>query len=173
MPANPDWTRWIFASVADALKTVATDNDIPVLVEHLDERTKEFERATDKVEIRITGPWVQELSKGYYRVWVDVNALLQSRYDGQAKNAYTIHKNAGLFQAAMSTPIGVWNYGSEPSDFSEDDPDSQVFLGCLLPRPGKNDSIRVNHFGQVNAVDKLKESSVDARFVMYLDYDDN
>lgn len=87
-----NWPRWIFASVADALKQIATENDIPVLVEHLDERTETFERATDKAEIRVTGPWIQEISKGYHRVWVDVNVLL--RYGNANKNAYTIHKNA-------------------------------------------------------------------------------
>ena len=99
-----------------------------------------------------------------------MNVLLQSRYGNANKNAYTIHKNAGLFLEAMSIPIGVWNYGNEPGDYS-DDPETQEFLGCLEPRPGKNDSIRVNHFGQIDKVDKLKESAVDARYVMYLTED--
>ena len=82
MAANPNWARWIFHSVADYLKEVATDADLPVLIEHFDERTAAFERATDKAEIRITGPFDQELSKGYHRIYVDVNVLLTSRYDG-------------------------------------------------------------------------------------------
>lgn len=100
-----------------------------------------------------------------------MNVLLQSRYGNANKNAYTIQKNAGLFLEAMSIPIGVWNYGNEAGDFDPGDPNSQVFLGSLLPRPGKNDSIRVNHFGQIDKVDKLKESAVDARYVMYLTED--
>ena len=149
MAANPHWARWIFHSVADYLKEVATDVDLPVLIEHFDERTTAFERATDRAEIRITGPFDQELSKGYHRIYVDANVLLTSRYDGAAKNAATILKYAGLFQEAMSEPIAVWNFGGEPGDYVEDDPETQVFLGCLIPRPGRNESVRVMNFGQI------------------------
>jgi hypothetical protein len=168
MAANADWTRWIFASVAKALKDIATANSLPALVEHLDERSDAFMKASDRVEIRITGPFTQELSQDYFRLWVDVNVLLTSRYDGPRKNAYTIHKFAGLFQNAMSKDIGVWNYGDEPDDFDPDDPDSQVLIGCLTPRTGNQDSIRVFHFGQTDKTDKLKQSVVDARYVMYI-----
>ncbi len=168
MSANPNWARWIFHSVASYLKDVATDASLPVLVEHFDERTATFERATDKAEIRITGPFDQELSKGYHRIYVDANVLLTSRYDGAVKNAATILKNAGLFHEAMSEPIPVWNFGGEPGDYVEGDSSTQVFLGCLNPRPGRNDSVRVMNFGQIDTVDKIKQSEVDARYVMEL-----
>lgn len=168
MSVNPNWARWIFASVGKALKEVATTNSIPVLVEHLDERSDAVMKATDRAEIRITGPFCQELSQGYFRIWVDVNVLLTSRFDGPTKNPYTIIKNAGLFCEAMSMNIAVWNYGGEAGDFDPDDPDTQVFIGCLAPRDGKNDSIRVFHFGQTDKTDKLKQSAVDARYVMYI-----
>ena len=167
MAANPNWARWIFHSVADCLKEVATDAALPVLVEHFDERTAAFERAGDKAEIRITGPFDQELSKGYHRIYVDVNVLLTSRYEGK-KNAATILKYAGLFHEAMSEPIPVWNFGGEPGDYREDDPETQVFLGCLIPRPGRNESVRVMNFGQMNKIDKIKQTEVDARYVMEL-----
>lgn len=168
MPANPNWARWIFASVADSLKAVATTVSLPVLVEHFDERTAAFERASDKAEIRITGPFTQELSHGYHRIWVDANVLLTGRYDGAKKNAATILKIAGLFHEAMGSPIPVWNFGNEPGDYVADDPSTQVYLGCLVPRPGKNDSIRVLHFGQMDKTDKIKQTEVDARYVLYL-----
>lgn len=168
MSANPNWVRWIFASVAYELKDVATDANLAVLVEHLDERSPEFMQAADRAEIRITGPSTQLESKGCYRIWVDVNVLLTSRYDGVAKNANDIFKYAGLFHERMDGPIPVWNYGKEIGDFVDSDPLTQVFIGCLLPRPGKNDSVRVNHFGQTDKTDKLKQTSVDARYVMYL-----
>lgn len=169
MAADPNWSRWIFASVAFKLKAVATEANLAVLVEHLDERSDAFMKATDRVEIRITGPFTQELSKGSFRIWVDANVLLTSRYDGSAKNAYDILKFAGLFHEAMDSPIPVWNYGPEPGDYLDSDPNTQVFIGCLLPRPGTNDSIRVFNFGQTDKVDKLKQSAVDARYVMYLE----
>jgi len=166
--AQQDWARWIFASVADYLKDVATDRDLPVLVEHLDERTESFMRATDRAEIRITGPFTQELSHGYFRIYLDVNVLLCSRYDGAAKDVYSILKHAGAFHAAMDLPIPVWNYGDEPGDYVEGNTSTQVFLGCLTPRTGRNESVRVLNFGQIDAVDKIKQTEVDARYVLEL-----
>ena len=166
--AQRDWARWIFASLATYLKEVAVERDLPVLVEHLDERTEALMRATDRAEIRITGPFTQELSKGYWRVFVDANVLLTSRYDGNGKNAYSILKHAGAFHEAMDLPIGVWNFGGEPGDYVEDDPDTQVFLGCLIPRPGRNENVRVLNFGQIDPVDKVKQTEVQARYVMEL-----
>lgn len=168
MAANPNWARWIFHSVADYLKEVADDESLPVLIEHFDERTAAFERATDRAEIRITGPFDQELSKGYHRIYVDVNVLLTSRYDGAKKNAATILKYAGLFQEAMSEQIAVYNFGGEPGDYVEGTPSTLVLLGCLSPRPGKNESIRVLHFGQMDKIDKIKQTEIDARYVMEL-----
>lgn len=169
MSANPNWARWIFASVADALKSIATTHNLAVLVEHLDERSDAFMQADDRVEIRITGPFSQELSKGCFRLWVDVNVLLTSRYGGAKKNALDILRFAGLFQEAMDSPIPVWNYGAQPGDYLDSDPNTQVFIGCLLPRPGNSDSVRLFNFGQTDPTDKLKQSAVDARYVMYLE----
>lgn len=166
--AHKDWARWIFASVADYLKQIAVARNLPVLIEHLDERTEAFMAATDHAEVRITGPFVQEMSKGYYRIHVVVNVLLTSRYDGDLKNAYNVLKHAGAFQEAMDSPIGVWNFGGEPGDYVEGDPETQVFLGCLTPRSGRNDEVRVLNFGQIDLVDKIKQTEVDARYVMEL-----
>jgi hypothetical protein len=164
--AQRDWARWIFASLATYLKEVAVERDLPVLVEHLDERTESLMRATDRAEIRITGPFTQELSKGYLRVFVDANVLLTSRYDGNGKNAYSILKHAGAFHEAMDLPIGVWNFGGEPGDYVEDQPETHKFLGCLVPRPGQ--SVRVLNFGQIDPVEKIKQTEIDARYTMEL-----
>ena len=166
--AQKDWARWIFASVADYLKEVAVEQNLAVLVEHLDERTEEFMTASDRAEIRITGPFTREKSRGCWEVFVDANVLLTSRYDGEAKDPYTILKHAGAFHEAMDGPIAVWNYGSEEGDYKEDDPSTQRSLGCLLPRPGRNSSVRVLNFGQIDPVDKIKQTEVDARYVMEL-----
>lgn len=166
MAADPNWARWVFASVAFVLKGVATDNNIPVLVEHLDERSEAFIQSSDQAEIRITGPFISEPSNGYFCIEVAVNVLLKSRYDGQGKNAYTILKAAGLFQEAMSGEIPVWNYGGEAGDYQDGNSSSQVFLGCLRPKDGRNEATRVFNFGQVDPTEKVKESVVDGHFVM-------
>jgi hypothetical protein len=163
---QPDWARYIFASAADYFKEVAADNNLPVVVDHLDERTESFMRATDRAEVRITGPVIKHPSNGYYIAYVDVSILLTSRYDGKRKNAYEIVKNAGAFQSAMDLPIAVWNFGGEPGDYDEDNVDSQVFLGCLNLRPGT--SVQVIHYGQTAPEEKSKMSEVNCRLYMEL-----
>jgi hypothetical protein len=61
----------------------------------------------------------------------------------------------------MDGALAIYRYGTGPDNDSS-------FLGCLTPRPGKSDSIRVIHFGQLNTTDRLKQGMVDARYVMYL-----
>lgn len=164
--ARKDWTRWIFASVADYLKQVAAERNLPVLVEHLDDRTEAFMQAADRAEIRITGPFIQELSRGYWRAFVDVNVLLTSRYDGSQKDAYSILKHAGALQDALSSPMGIWNFGNEPGDFVEGEPETQKFVGCLVPR--SKQAARVFHFGQIHPTDRVRQTEIDSRHVLEL-----
>lgn len=159
MPANPNWARWVFASVASYLKEVAADAEIPVLVEGLDERTTEFMTATDRCEIRITGPFTKELSHDYFRVEVIVNVLFVSRYEEQ-KNQYAIMQKIGVFHEAMDGSIAVYKYGSLPGD------DQHALVGCLSPIQGRHNAIRVLHFGQITPTDRLKQSMVDASYRM-------
>ena len=155
MTANPNWARWAFASIANYLKTLATNNGIPAIVEGMDDHTDAFTEAADRAEIRINGPYTKKLH-GEYLVFMDVNVILTSRFDG-TNNRYAILTHAGLFHEAMDQAISVYRYGDDDS-----------YLGCLVPRSGKNDTVRVVHFGQVDPTDKLKQSAVDARYEMFL-----
>jgi hypothetical protein len=160
MSVNPNWARWIFASISYHLKTVATDNNIPAIVEGVDDVTDSFSEATDHAEIRISGPDTQQLS-GEYRLLVSVNVLLASRFDGKQKNRHALLTNVGLFHEAMDQAILIYKYGNTLAD-------DDSYLGCLTLRPGKNDSVRVIHFGQIDPTDKVKQSAVDARYEMFL-----
>lgn len=160
MPANPNWARWIFASIAKTLNTVADDNNIEAIVEGIDDETDGFTQATDRVEIRISGPFTKEMS-GEYRIQMDVNVILTSRFDGKQKNRHLLLTNAGLFHEAMDKAILIYRYGSGVGDDGS-------YLGCLTPRSGKNDTIRVIHFGKVDPTDKIRQSVVDNRYEMYL-----
>jgi hypothetical protein len=61
----------------------------------------------------------------------------------------------------MDGVIKVYKYGDSVGDDSS-------YLGCLIPRSGKNDTIRVIHFGKVDPTDKIRQSVVDARYEMFL-----
>ena len=165
MSANPNWARWIFASLATYLKQVATDNVIPALIEGVDDRTDAIMQATEHVEIAITGPFSREMSHNYYELKVGVRILIQSRMDNPPKNRYSPQRIAGIYHEAMDAVIAVFRYG----DDLEDD---QTQLGCLSPAKGRNDALRVFHFGQMTPTDRLRQSMVDCWYVMELTIDD-
>jgi hypothetical protein len=160
--ANPHWTRWIHSSVAKYLKTVATTNSLAVLIEGVDDRDDPFQEAPDRIEIRVNGPFSQEISHNYHRILVDVNVLLISQMGDQTRNVWDHDRYLGVFHEAMDGRIPIYRFGTGP----EDDDDS--LLGCLVPRSGKNDSIRVLQFGQIDTTDRLRQGMVDARYEMYL-----
>lgn len=162
---NPHWTRWIISSVADYFKVnVATPLSLPFLVEGLDDRDEAFEQAPDRAELRYNGPFTRELSKGYWRLWFDVNILVTSNMDGAVKNRYSLEINLGKFHEYADTCIPIYRYG-DPAQTAEND---DSLLGHLSPRSGKNDSVRSLHFGQVSKIDRIKQAQVDARYIMYL-----
>ena len=159
MAANANWARWVFASVATYLKGIATSESLPCLVEGLDDRTQVFMEATDRCEVRVTGPFTRELSHNFFRLEVLVNVLFTSRYE-ETKIQYAILKPIGIFHEAMDGAIAVYKYGNEEGD------DETVLVGCLSPASGRNDAIKVHHFGQIDPTTRLKQSLVDARYVM-------
>lgn len=162
MAANPNWARWIFASTAYILKTVATSKGIAVIVEGMDDETDDFTKASDRVEVRVSGPFDHALAGGEHRITVHVNILITSRFDSASKNRHTILKNVGLYQEALSGIIKVYKFGSEVGD------DPEALVGCLTPKTGKNDEVKVFHFGKLDPTDKIQHSMVDGSFEMYL-----
>ena len=161
MAVNPNWARWSFASVATLLKKIAREAGIPALVEGLDERTTEFMEAPQRVEIRMSGPYSREMSKDYYEVSLDINVLFTSRYEING-NQYDILVAVGKFHEALDHPIPLQRLGKEPGDDGS-------LVDCYIPRPGRNNAVRVFHFGQTDQTDRQKQVMIDARYVVYLD----
>jgi len=164
MSSNPNWARWVFASLATMLKGVADACDLPVLVEGLDERTTAFMEAADRVEVRITGPFTRDLSDNYYELAVDANALFISRYE-EGTNKYAILNAIGTFQTALDAPIPIYKFGDQPGD------DGTVCIGVMEPRKNRGEAVRVMHFGQADLTNRIKQSLVDARYLMCLSND--
>ena len=154
------------ASVAVYFKGIADTLNLPVLVEAIDERTEKFMDGQDRVEVRITGPFMRQASENYYQAIVDVNILLTSRHSGTQTNAYAMMLNAGIFLDALEGPINVFNYGAEAGDYVASDPTSKIWLGYLMPKFNK--PARLLNFGQVDASDKIFQVEVESAFLMEL-----
>lgn len=159
MAVNSHWARWIFSSLADYLKKVATDNEIVALIEGVDDRTDANMRAENRVEIAITGPFTRELSHNYYVLKVGARVLIQSRM--ASVNRYEPQRIAGIYHEAMDAAIAIYRYGNNPED-------DDSLLGCLSSLNDKNNPVRVFHFGQMTPTDRLRQSMVDCWYTMEL-----
>ena len=155
---NPNWARWGFASLATMMKAVAEANNIPCLVEGLDERTTEFMDSSDRVEIRINGPFTRDLSVAtpWYELLADMNALFVSRYEN-GKNKYDLMAILGAFQAAMDAPIPLFKLGKAAGD-------DGTCWAVLQPANKRGDAVRVMHFGQSDLTNRVKQCLVDAQY---------
>ena len=109
---NPNWPRWIAASLAVYYKAVADSLSINLLVEGIDERESEKMEA-DRAELRINGPFTRQLSKGYFQLNVDSNILLTDLMGGESDNPYNLMNWAGAFQQAAEKAIPVYRYGPD------------------------------------------------------------
>jgi len=157
------WPRWITGSVAKSMAAVAESLGLPVLVDGAGERTDAFMQAVRRVEIRITGPYVNRLSHEYWRADADVSVLITQRSGGN-RSAYDIQTHAGAFQTAMSEPIAVYNYGSEVGDYVAGQPASLVHLGCLVPK--REIAVRVVNQGQVHLIDRVEQVEINGKYRM-------
>lgn len=156
---DQNWPRWVQASIAVYFKDIADDNNFKSLVEGLDERTTEFQESSERLEIRVNGPFIVEQSHNYWHFEVDVNILIFSHMGGQLPNAYSGTMIAGYMAQGASEPIPVFKYGNGLED-------DQSLIGCLTLRRGSKESVKVFHFGEINREDRLRQFGVDVNLEM-------
>jgi hypothetical protein len=149
-----DWTRWMHASVAAYLRTVATTAGIPSLAEGLEERTTAFEEAQDRVEIRFNGPYTRRYS-GLTEAKMSVNVLLTSNFGNKKKNAFSLDNALGQFHSAMDAGIPLFKMGAPTDDLAQ--------LGCLQVIS----DVKVFHFGQLDPKDRIRQGMVTASYLYH------
>jgi hypothetical protein len=152
---NENWPRWIMASIAEYFRVAVATIPLPLLVDGIDEREAE-KLHYDHAELRITGPYITELSRNYFRILVDVNVLLTELMD--KPNAFDLQTWCGIVAKAMDGPINIYKYGEETGDDG-----SWVF--CLTPLNGRIEPNRILHFGQLGRTDRIRQSMIDGHFI--------
>lgn len=158
---NPNWPRWIAASLAVYYKAVADALSLNLLVEGVDERKSEM-MGSDRAELRVNGPMIRHLSAGYFRLDVDSNILLTDLMEGEAENTYNLMNWAGAFQQAAEKTIPVYRYGPDTGGV-----DDSSLVGCLTIR-GRKEGPSLFHFGQVSTDDRVRQAAVDTQHWMFL-----
>jgi hypothetical protein len=151
-----DIARWIFASV-----TKHFDDNKGTLELFLEGQHRDDDNEGSYVELRIDGPFLTELCKDYWRVVVEVNALIHSLID---TDLHRIYKNIGVMTEAF-TAIKLYKYGTGPND-----DDSQ--FGCLLLKHdisgSGGDLLSINNFGQIDPTKKLQHATVEGHYETHL-----
>ena len=158
---NPNWARWIAASLAVYYKAVADGLGLPIIAEGIDER-EPAKLEVDHVEMRVNGPFIRQLSAGYFRLDVDSNILLTDLMGGESDNPYNLMTWAGYFQQAAEKSIPVYRYGPDTAGV-----DDGSLVGCLSVR-GRKAGPDLFHFGQVTTDDRVRQAAVDTKHKMFL-----
>lgn len=150
--------RWFFQSIASHFKSVADGISLPYFVEGIDERSDDTMRV-DHVELRVTGPTFKELSKGFFDCKIVINFLFTKNMDMASADAFDLIQWTGVFADAMLEPISIYKKGSGVED-------DNSLVGCLQVDKGRNEAVRVYHFGQLDKDTRVRQSEVDAVFNM-------
>ena len=152
---NQHWPRWVFASISKHF----SDNrqGLPLFIEGQQRDTRSLK---DFIELRLDGPQFTEISRNYWRIYFEVNILVQSTMDD--KNYHRIHQNVGIVAAAF-TGIVLYKYGNGSSD-------DQKAWACanLIQDTAKRQHLDIFHFGQIDKQLQLMQATVEGHYETFV-----
>lgn len=155
---SPNMDRWIFASISKHFDDHKGGVTLYIEGMHRDTRTLK-----ECYELRIDGPYYTEISKGYWKVFVEINMLIQ--YNKDNKNFHRMRQLSGLVMEMFEPCIQVVKYGiTNP-------PDDETIVGVLqrLDQEEGRNNMQVSHFGQVDPINQLEQATVEAHYVMHVE----
>lgn len=152
---NANWPRWIFASVSKHFDARRQGLNLFIEGQHRDTSD-----AGAYIELRIDGPEFREDSKGYWRVFSEINVLVSTPLDDT--NFHLHQVNIGIVAAAFTT-INIYKYGTGVLD-------DQSLLGCyqLVHDYIGRERLIVSNFGQIDPAVKLLQATVEGHYEMFL-----
>ena len=153
---DPNWDRWIFASVSSQFAAVARAGGVDMFVEGTDM----FGRRQDKdyFEFRLDGPNTDEVSRDYWRLDFDVNILVASIKD--QKDIHRIYRNVGLAATMFLRALNIYKLGNGIAD------NPSIVLGCAELTP---EGIFVTHHGQLDPTVPVLQATLLASYKLNLD----
>lgn len=153
--SNPDWPRWIFASICKHFDDCKGNYDVFIEGQYRNSDIKK-----DFFELRIDGPYITEVNKNYYNLYLEVNVLVQSQMDDT--NYHRIHTDVG-YAASLFRNISLYKYGNGVND-------TQELFGCLelLQDTQTRKRVQINHFGQIDPKVRLTQATVEGHYEVFL-----
>ena len=155
MGINPNWYRWIVASILKHFDAVKGDYSLYI---------EGDERDTDNLghfaEIRTDSPFISQPCKGVKYLDMEINLLIQSVMDPE--DLYKGMRVVGQFVQGFTQAIKVYKYGNEPQDDGS-------LLGCLRTRKKRyEDTIDIGNFGIVHQDTKLTQYTIEGHYRLEL-----
>ncbi len=150
MGINPNWNRWLFASVTTYFQDAISP--LKFVAESQNEVV-----TGDQVNLRMTGPqWLQCTANQYYAEIV-ISNLIRCMID--SKDFHKIFRMVGIVEAACIVCIPVKKYGNT---IGVDD--ATVVIGQLILQRNGDRDVETAHYGQISAELPAFESTVEAKY---------
>lgn len=152
---------WIIASVRQALdRRIKSSLQPQIAVYYEADLVGDAQlRKPERLEIRIDGPIEMSRHKHQRGYRVECNILVYSTYN--ETDLFKHQKNTSTAVRALGEDINVYEYGYSDS--------TKNFVGCLQLVPTRNDLVTVAEHGQIDAIAKVQQATVEAHYIMWLD----
>jgi hypothetical protein len=149
---DPNWARWVFASVSKFFEEHR--GHTKMFVEGTDMKGRREDE--DYFEFRFNGPIIDEVSKEWYFLFFDVNILVCSLQD--QKNFHRLHNSVGRASTMFDKVIPIYKYGDGPDD------DGSLIDCAYLITEGGNGGIYINHHGKFDPTLNVLQSTVEGSY---------
>ena len=151
---NPNWTRWIHASITKHyLDNVATV-DFPCKI-----RQASDVNVPSWFELRIDGPEIGQFTANEWYLALEINILIST--DKNSANMWQHETNCGVIQGHWGTSFEITKEGDEAGD-------DNTHVGCLQLQTGRDHSRELSNFGNIERNVPLLQSMSEAHYQMFL-----
>jgi len=151
---NANWGRWIYASICQHFEDLRSG-----LFMFLEGEHRETQDQLEFFELRVDGPFFQQFSKGWWKLIVEVNAIIT--VPKSDKDFHNIRLQTDFVTSLFTNNILTYRYGKEIQD-------DDTFLGCLQAQDGKRKNLQVSHFGQLQPAAEVLQAGVERHYTMEL-----
>jgi hypothetical protein len=149
---NEKWATWIFFSGA---KHFSSKLDTNFMVEGEANDTKDVD---ERIEYRMDGPRVNEISRNYYTLYVEINLLISVKK--KIDDIANLHNLTGKALAAF-TSIDVCKLGTN---------DDKSLVGCmgLVSDFYERQRLQVYHLGQREPHSRFLQTVIEGHYLLRL-----
>lgn len=150
---NPNWDRWIRASIDDYFDT----NKGPYIFYHEGEPRKTSEHETF-FEVRFDGLWIRQISATTYKIELEINVLVSCN---QSNKLYEINTLAGFVSSLFAVSISIFKLGDESGD-------DGTLVDCItLDTSSSNKGVMGHKYGLVEPSLPVIQATEEAKYYAF------